>query len=150
MFVCPSPRVFREVEPTENNLSLLLGETHSKAISVCPTSSPSPWLVLLWKWECGKGWRVLSGQWGKPRFWLPLSMCPVHGSRVNNGCCCTDPNRCSSMQMRSSDFFLQENECMRIKILGDCYYCVSGLPISLPNHAKNCVKMGLDMCEAIK
>lgn len=39
---------------------------------------------------------------------------------------------------------------MRIKILGDCYYCVSGLPISLPNHAKNCVKMGLDMCEAIK
>uniref|UniRef100_A0A452QSM3 Adenylate cyclase type 2 n=1 Tax=Ursus americanus TaxID=9643 RepID=A0A452QSM3_URSAM len=48
------------------------------------------------------------------------------------------------------DFFFQENECMRIKILGDCYYCVSGLPISLPNHAKNCVKMGLDMCEAIK
>lgn len=44
----------------------------------------------------------------------------------------------------------QENECMRIKILGDCYYCVSGLPDSLPNHAKNCVKMGLDMCEAIK
>jgi len=37
---------------------------------------------------------------------------------------------------------------MRIKILGDCYYCVSGLPESLPNHAKNCVKMGLDMCEA--
>lgn len=46
--------------------------------------------------------------------------------------------------------FVQENECMRIKILGDCYYCVSGLPESLPNHAKNCVKMGLDMCEAIK
>ncbi|TWW79492.1 Adenylate cyclase type 2 [Takifugu flavidus] len=44
----------------------------------------------------------------------------------------------------------QENECMRIKILGDCYYCVSGLPESLPNHANNCVKMGLDMCEAIK
>lgn len=39
---------------------------------------------------------------------------------------------------------------MRIKILGDCYYCVSGLPVSLPRHAKNCVKMGLDMCEAIK
>lgn len=47
-------------------------------------------------------------------------------------------------------FVMQENECMRIKILGDCYYCVSGLPESLPNHAKNCVKMGLDMCEAIK
>uniref|UniRef100_A0A8C4KJH1 adenylate cyclase n=1 Tax=Dromaius novaehollandiae TaxID=8790 RepID=A0A8C4KJH1_DRONO len=44
------------------------------------------------------------------------------------------------------DQIAKENECMRIKILGDCYYCVSGLPISLQNHAKNCVKMGLDMC----
>ncbi|KAK9392708.1 adenylate cyclase type 7 [Crotalus adamanteus] len=48
------------------------------------------------------------------------------------------------------DQIAKENECMRIKILGDCYYCVSGLPVSLPVHAKNCVKMGLDMCEAIK
>ncbi|KAF3832316.1 hypothetical protein F7725_025981 [Dissostichus mawsoni] len=48
------------------------------------------------------------------------------------------------------DQIAKENECMRIKILGDCYYCVSGLPVSLPRHAKNCVKMGLDMCEAIK
>uniref|UniRef100_A0A673I7Q1 adenylate cyclase n=1 Tax=Sinocyclocheilus rhinocerous TaxID=307959 RepID=A0A673I7Q1_9TELE len=36
------------------------------------------------------------------------------------------------------------------KILGDCYYCVSGLPDPLTDHAKDCVKMGLDMCEAIK
>eukprot|EP00079_Xenopus_tropicalis_P034623 XP_017948394.1 PREDICTED: adenylate cyclase type 7 isoform X2 [Xenopus tropicalis] len=48
------------------------------------------------------------------------------------------------------DQIAKENECMRIKILGDCYYCVSGLPVSLPNNAKNCVKMGLDICEAIK
>uniref|UniRef100_UPI00358DDA84 adenylate cyclase type 2-like isoform X1 n=1 Tax=Myxine glutinosa TaxID=7769 RepID=UPI00358DDA84 len=48
------------------------------------------------------------------------------------------------------DQIAKDNDCMRIKILGDCYYCVSGLPISLPTHAKNCVKMGLDMCEAIK
>ncbi|XP_048850294.1 adenylate cyclase type 2b isoform X2 [Brienomyrus brachyistius] len=47
------------------------------------------------------------------------------------------------------DQIAKENDCMRIKILGDCYYCVSGLPEYLPNHAKNCVKMGLDMCEAI-
>ncbi|KAH0626271.1 hypothetical protein JD844_001167 [Phrynosoma platyrhinos] len=46
--------------------------------------------------------------------------------------------------------FDQIAKCMRIKILGDCYYCVSGLPVSLPNHARNCVKMGLDMCQAIK
>ncbi|CAL8371742.1 unnamed protein product [Boreogadus saida] len=48
------------------------------------------------------------------------------------------------------DQIAKDNECMRIKILGDCYYCVSGLPESLPHHARNCVKMGLDMCEAIK
>ncbi|XP_061597036.1 adenylate cyclase type 2b isoform X2 [Cololabis saira] len=48
------------------------------------------------------------------------------------------------------DQIAKENECMRIKILGDCYYCVSGLPESLHNHARNSVKMGLDMCEAIK
>ncbi|XP_058260516.1 adenylate cyclase type 2b isoform X2 [Hemibagrus wyckioides] len=47
------------------------------------------------------------------------------------------------------DQIAKDNDCMRIKILGDCYYCVSGLPESLPDHAKNCVKMGLDMCEAI-
>ncbi len=41
-------------------------------------------------------------------------------------------------------------DCMRIKILGDCYYCVSGLPIPRSNHADNCVKMGLAMIEIIK
>nr|XP_028594255.1 adenylate cyclase type 2 isoform X7 [Podarcis muralis] len=56
----------------------------------------------------------------------------------------------SSTDIIKEHLVWQENECMRIKILGDCYYCVSGLPISLQNHAKNCVKMGLDMCEAIK
>lgn len=46
--------------------------------------------------------------------------------------------------------FFQENQCMRIKILGDCYYCVSGLPVSRPNHAINCAQMGLQMIQAIK
>ncbi|XP_020827375.1 adenylate cyclase type 4 isoform X4 [Phascolarctos cinereus] len=48
------------------------------------------------------------------------------------------------------DQIAKEHECMRIKILGDCYYCVSGLPLSLPDHALNCVRMGLDMCRAIR
>nr|DBA22671.1 TPA: hypothetical protein GDO54_013684 [Pyxicephalus adspersus] len=48
------------------------------------------------------------------------------------------------------DQIAKENNCMRIKILGDCYYCVSGLPEYLPDHAKNCVQMGLDMCQAIR
>ncbi|XP_017756963.1 PREDICTED: adenylate cyclase type 2 isoform X2 [Eufriesea mexicana] len=48
------------------------------------------------------------------------------------------------------DKIAQDNQCMRIKILGDCYYCVSGLPVSRPNHAYNCVTMGLQMIDAIK
>lgn len=48
------------------------------------------------------------------------------------------------------DQIAQENQCLRIKILGDCYYCVSGLPISRPQHAENCVNMGLQMIEAIR
>ncbi|XP_060772979.1 adenylate cyclase type 4-like isoform X2 [Neoarius graeffei] len=47
------------------------------------------------------------------------------------------------------DDIAKENECLRIKILGDCYYCVSGLPDPIPHHARNCVQMGLDMCTAI-
>lgn len=48
------------------------------------------------------------------------------------------------------DQIAQENQCLRIKILGDCYYCVSGLPISRPQHAANCVNMGLQMIKAIR
>ncbi|XP_024080828.1 adenylate cyclase type 2 isoform X2 [Cimex lectularius] len=48
------------------------------------------------------------------------------------------------------DQLAHDNQCMRIKILGDCYYCVSGLPVSRPNHAYNCVNMGLQMIEAIR
>ena len=49
---------------------------------------------------------------------------------------------------------------MRIKILGDCYYCISGLPAPDPDdkdktvnnldHAKNSVEMGLEMIELIR
>ncbi|XP_028968306.1 Ca(2+)/calmodulin-responsive adenylate cyclase [Galendromus occidentalis] len=41
------------------------------------------------------------------------------------------------------------NHCLRIKILGDCYYCVSGLP-ERSDHAQCAVNMGLDMVDAIK
>ncbi len=41
-------------------------------------------------------------------------------------------------------------DCLRIKILGDCYYCVSGVPVADAAHARNCVEMGLDMIEHIK
>lgn len=48
------------------------------------------------------------------------------------------------------DQIAKENYCLRIKILGDCYYCVSGLPVSRPQHASNCVTMGLAMIDAIR
>lgn len=43
----------------------------------------------------------------------------------------------------------QDNHCLRIKILGDCYYCVSGLPEPRSDHAHCAVEMGLDMIDAI-
>uniref|UniRef100_A0A8R1HGL0 adenylate cyclase n=1 Tax=Caenorhabditis japonica TaxID=281687 RepID=A0A8R1HGL0_CAEJA len=42
------------------------------------------------------------------------------------------------------------HHCMRIKILGDCYYCVCGVPEYQKNHAINTVEMGRDMIEAIR
>ncbi|GIY78980.1 adenylate cyclase type 3 [Caerostris extrusa] len=39
---------------------------------------------------------------------------------------------------------------LRIKILGDCYYCISGAPEERPDHAVLCVHMGLSMVDAIK
>lgn len=47
------------------------------------------------------------------------------------------------------DQLANDNHCLRIKILGDCYYCVSGLPDARSDHAKCCVEMGLDMIDAI-
>ncbi|XP_031369851.1 adenylate cyclase type 6 [Apis dorsata] len=47
------------------------------------------------------------------------------------------------------DTLAAEHHCLRIKLLGDCYYCVSGLPEPRPDHARCCVEMGLDMISAI-
>ena len=43
----------------------------------------------------------------------------------------------------------QESNCLRIKLLGDCYYCVAGLPTARVDHAKCCVELGLKMIKAI-
>lgn len=42
-----------------------------------------------------------------------------------------------------------ENHCLRIKLLGDCYYCICGLPVARADHAHCCVEMGLHMIKAI-
>lgn len=47
-------------------------------------------------------------------------------------------------------WLLQEHHCLRIKILGDCYYCVSGLPEPRQDHAHCCVEMGLSMIKTIR
>lgn len=60
------------------------------------------------------------------------------------------------------DHLAERHKIMRIKILGDCYYGVSGIPNFAvvgsksrqnkcnENHAINCVDMGLDMIDYIK
>ena len=60
-------------------------------------------------------------------------------------CCCLENLIYSNLQFNS----LKDNRCLRIKILGDCYYCVSGLPEACRDHARNTVEMGLDMIDAI-
>merc|ERR1719158_674871 len=48
------------------------------------------------------------------------------------------------------DYLCQESGCEKISTLGDCYYAVSGCPEPIPNHARNCVEMGLGMITAIR
>uniref|UniRef100_A0A8C4H6P1 adenylate cyclase n=1 Tax=Dicentrarchus labrax TaxID=13489 RepID=A0A8C4H6P1_DICLA len=48
------------------------------------------------------------------------------------------------------DRLADEHHCLRIKILGDCYYCVSGVPEPQRAHARHCVEMGLAMINTIR
>ncbi|KAF5285960.1 hypothetical protein FQR65_LT13031 [Abscondita terminalis] len=48
------------------------------------------------------------------------------------------------------DKLAEKYQQLRIKILGDCYYCISGAPRERPDHAALCVHMGLSMVKAIK
>lgn len=56
------------------------------------------------------------------------------------------------------DKLAKRNSCQRIKILGDCYYCISGLDEGNDedggheglSHAENSVEMGLNMVKHIK
>ncbi|XP_062270805.1 adenylate cyclase type 8-like [Scomber scombrus] len=48
------------------------------------------------------------------------------------------------------DRLAEEHQCMRIKMLGDCYYCVSGVPEPQRGHARCCVDMGLSMINTIR
>ncbi|XP_015124088.1 adenylyl cyclase X E isoform X2 [Diachasma alloeum] len=50
----------------------------------------------------------------------------------------------------SFDEASERHNVLRIKFLGDCYYCVSGVPTPNAQHAKSCVDLGLDMIKIIK
>ncbi|XP_072935592.1 adenylyl cyclase 78C [Epargyreus clarus] len=67
-------------------------------------------------------------------------------------------SRCSAQQLvkllnalfARFDTLAAKNHCLRIKLLGDCYFCVSGLPARRADHALCCVNMGLHMIRAIR
>lgn len=42
----------------------------------------------------------------------------------------------------SFDEASERHNVLRIKFLGDCYYCVSGVPTPNSQHAKSCVDLG--------
>ncbi|XP_054735475.1 adenylyl cyclase X E [Anastrepha obliqua] len=44
----------------------------------------------------------------------------------------------------------QEYDVLRIKFLGDCYYCVAGVPIPNEYHARSCTYLGLRMIKDIR
>ena len=44
----------------------------------------------------------------------------------------------------------QKYNQLRIKILGDCYYCICGCPVPRADHAVLCIHMGLAVVDAIK
>lgn len=44
----------------------------------------------------------------------------------------------------------EKYNCLRIKLLGDCYYCVSGIPDPDENHVMNTIDQGIEMIKIIK
>uniref|UniRef100_A0A1I7RZD0 adenylate cyclase n=1 Tax=Bursaphelenchus xylophilus TaxID=6326 RepID=A0A1I7RZD0_BURXY len=65
-------------------------------------------------------------------------------------CTAEDLVRTLNELFRRFDTQAHENNCMRIKILGDCYYCVCGLPEPRADNAYWAVKMGMDMIHTIE
>lgn len=64
-------------------------------------------------------------------------------------CTCWAANAFIAIIASKSTCF-QEYNVLRIKFLGDCYYCVSGVPEPNPQHARSCVDLGLRMIRDIR
>ncbi|XP_065903234.1 adenylate cyclase type 6-like [Dysidea avara] len=71
-------------------------------------------------------------------------------TKLSSGCTAQELVEILNALFDRFDKLAEKYHCLRIKLLGDCYYCVSGIPEKTNNHAANCVKMGLAMVEAIK
>lgn len=48
------------------------------------------------------------------------------------------------------DVAAKQHDVLRIKFLGDCYYCVAGLTTPNPDHALSCAALGLRMIHEIR
>lgn len=48
------------------------------------------------------------------------------------------------------DDLVDKHNCEKVSTLGDCYFCVSGCPEPEPQHADNCVNMGLAIIESLE
>lgn len=71
----------------------------------------------------------------------PQSCCDVY-----NNCCLASLTQNILTEPRLP---AQKYHQLRIKILGDCYYCICGLPDYREDHAACSIMMGLAMVEAI-
>ncbi|XP_019850469.1 PREDICTED: adenylate cyclase type 2-like [Amphimedon queenslandica] len=71
-------------------------------------------------------------------------------TRLSSGCTAKDLVKILNELFGKFDQQAANYSCHRIKILGDCYYCVSGLLDDREDHARCCVQMGLDMINAIR
>ncbi|CAH0600201.1 unnamed protein product [Chrysodeixis includens] len=70
-------------------------------------------------------------------------------TEMSSNCSAADMVRLLNALFARFDKLATENHCVRIKLLGDCYFCVSGLPERREDHAVCCVNMGLHMIRAI-
>lgn len=48
------------------------------------------------------------------------------------------------------DDLVTKHNCEKVSTLGDCYFCVSGCPEPEPDHADNCVNMGMAIIDALE
>ncbi|XP_063678873.1 adenylate cyclase type 5-like isoform X3 [Bolinopsis microptera] len=71
-------------------------------------------------------------------------------TKMASGCTAQELVKILNTLFGRFDDLAKKNKCMRIKILGDCYYCVCGVPNPSPDHAICSVLMAFDMITCIK